>query len=376
MSVQQTKDGGYIAAGAPDGSENLYLVKVDSAGNMQWNMTCPGAASSVEQTSDGGYIVGGATNPFHSYPNDFLLMKTDSTGNLQWNKTYGGAGRSEAYSVEQTSDGGYILAGATDLFGATGYDMWLVKTDVAGNVEWNKTYGGTFGGGWAYSVQQTSDGGYIIAGQGFQLVKTDAAGNVEWDKTYGIYSDTAYSVQQTSDGGYIVAGQEFSFVADNSCFYVVKTDSSGNLQWNSTYGGTPGIAYSVQQTSDGGYVIAGAVSGSAWLVKTDSAGNVQWSESCGTKAGSGYADSVEQTSDGGYILAGAISPVPLNFHVPSPYYFWLEKIGAGNGEGSGAGGSSGIVILAVGGIVVVMGIIALIDISYRRKTGIAVGRYP
>jgi hypothetical protein len=244
-------------------------------------------ASSVQQTSDGGYILAGYTSSFGAGGDDIFLIKTDANGNVQWAKTYGGTGWDEASSVQQTSDGGYILAGYTSSFGAGGDDIFLIKTDANGNLQWAKTYGGT-SEDWAHSVQQTSDGGYIVAGTTWSfgagyydifLIKTDANGNIIWAKTYGGTSlDEAYSVQQTSDGGYIVAGRTWSFGVGGDIF-LIKTDANGNIQWAKTYGGIYGDnAYSVQQTSDGGYIVAGGTgsfgAGGAFLVKTDANGNI------------------------------------------------------------------------------------------------------
>jgi hypothetical protein len=233
---------------------------------------------SVQQTSDGGYILAG-------YDGSSYVVKTDSNGTMQWNKTYGSG---IAYSVYQTSDGGYILA----VYSYAGYNIELVKTDSSGTIEWQKTYGN----GIPCSVQQTSDGGYILAGShsgGFYVVKTDSSGTIEWQKTYG--NGTADYVYQTSDGGYILAGYDWV----NADVELVKTDSSGTVQWNKTYG--EGWGYSVQQTSDGGYILAGwsSVNSAAELVKTDSSGTIEWQKTYGN----GIPCSVQQTSDGGYILA-------------------------------------------------------------------------
>jgi len=240
-SVQQTSDGGYIVAGYTGsfgaGGGDIFLIKTDANGNIQWAKTYGGIgydyALSVQQTSDGGYIVAGGTYSFGaSWSYYFFLIKTDANGNIIWAKTYGGAGDDVASSVQQTSDGGYIVAGFTESFGAGG--AFLVKTDANGNIIWAKTYGGT---SYASSVQQTSDGGYIVAGwtssledlDDIILIKTDANGNIIWAKTYrGIGNDWAYSVQQTSDGGYIVAGRKGSFEEVGDIF-LIKTDADGNI---------------------------------------------------------------------------------------------------------------------------------------------------
>jgi hypothetical protein len=165
---------------------------------------------------------------------DALLIKTDANGNVQWAKTYGGANWDYATSVQQTSDGGYIVAGLTESFGSGG-DIFLIKTDANGNVQWAKTYFG----GWPESVRQTSDGGYILSGYIYIgpwpnydifLIKTYANGNVQWAKIYGgTYYDVASSVQQTSDGGYIVVGTTESFGVGSADILLIKTDANGNI---------------------------------------------------------------------------------------------------------------------------------------------------
>ena len=277
-SVQQTSDGGYIITGYTGG--DVWLVKTDAAGNEEWSKTFGGLDAdigfSVQQTSDGGYIVAGSTSSFGAGYSDLWLIKTDAAGNEEWSKTFGGTSYDEGRSVQQTSDGGYIVAGSTSSFGAGYSDLWLIKTDAAGNEEWSKTFGGT-GNDYGYSVQQTSDGGYIIVGKttsygaggaDLWLIKTDAAGNEEWSKTFGgSWGDTGYSVQQTSDGGYIIVGYTLSYDYD---LWVIKTDSEGNEEWNKILGGSyDDMGYSVQQTSDGGYIIAGTTDGYGWLIKLE-----------------------------------------------------------------------------------------------------------
>jgi len=296
-SVKQTYDGGYIVAGSTAsfgaGSSDIFLIKTDANGNIQWAKTYRGtyrdSAFSVQQTSDGGYIVAGETSSFGAGYPDAFLIKTDADGNIIWAKTYGGTSTDGATSVQQTSDGGYIVAAEILSFGAGSWDIFLIKTDAYGNVQWAKTYGGT-GADIPISVQQTSDGGYIVAGftdsfgageRDIFLIKTDANGNIIWAKTYGgTYWDYAFSVQQTSDGGYIVASSTLSFGTSND-FFLIKTDANGNIIWAKTYRRTGwDEVYSVQQTSDGGYILVGltysfgAGSEDIFLIKTDANGNI------------------------------------------------------------------------------------------------------
>jgi hypothetical protein len=302
-SAQQTSDGGYIMAGWTNssgwGGFNFLLIKTDANGNIQWAKAYGGMywdeAISVRQTSDGGYIVAGYTYSFGTGSQDVLLIKTDANGNVQWAKTYGRTIWDEVYpnSVQQTSDGGYIVAGYIFSYLTFQYNIFLIKTDANGNVQWAKTYRGPWGEE-AYFVQQTSDGGYIVtgltaSGAGYGdafLIKTDANGNVQWARTYGGTGyDYASSIQRTSDGGYIVAGYTESFGAVWGDAFLIKTDANGNVQWAKTYGGTHNDwASSVQQTSDGGYIVAtgtrsfGAGHYDFLLIKTDANGNIG---SCG-----------------------------------------------------------------------------------------------
>ena len=332
-SMQQTSDGGYIIAGTTTsygaGSFDFLLVKTDSNGNELWNKTfgTPNYdwANSVQQTSDGGYIIAGTTKSYGAGDNDFWLVKTDSNGNELWNNTLGSDRRDQANSVQQTSDGGYIIAGLTEILGSVGLipRFWLVKTDLEGNEQWNKT----FCGAWASSVQQTSDNGYIIVGLPRQVIKTDSNGNEQWNKTFG--AGVASSVQETSDGGYIITGSKKR--NDDGYDYdlwLAKIDSKGNEQWNKIFIETHlGAIVDVQQTSDGGYIIAGITKPNGfsdypdlWLEKTDSNGNEQWNKTF--DGADPHRLSVQQTSDGGYIIAGTTYQFSANGNK-----IWLIKVG-------------------------------------------------
>ena len=321
--VQQTLDGGYIIAGVTKsygaGGYDFWLIKTDKYGNEQWNKTFGGTgddcANWVQQTSDGGYIIVGWTESYGAMGRDPWLIKVDENGNEEWNKTFKGTYADEwANYVQQTSDGGFILAGIIGSY--TGIiDGWVIKTDAYGNEKWNKTFGGK---AWdeVFSVQQTSDGGYILAGYTFSyrrfrqswLIKTDENGNEVWNKAFGkFYAEGASSVQQTSDGGYVLTGEVRS---DNGDVLLIKTDANGYEQFRKKFGGIQeDFGSCVKQTSDG-YIIAGytgsygAGKKDAWLIKTDKYGNERWNKTFGGVADD-YFYSVQQTSDSGYIMVGS-----------------------------------------------------------------------
>ena len=341
-SLIQTSDGGYALAGGTFSPPWVFwLIKTDVTGNVQWSMTYgrDGGAvcRSVVQTRDGGYALAGDTYSYSSNSWDFWLVKTDSFGNMQWNMTYGGTLDEAAHSIVQTSDGGYALAGCTNSFGAGSSDFWLVKTDSTGNMQWSRTYGGT-NDDYAMSMVQTDDGNFTIGGYTYSfgagvadawLVKTYSDGNMQWNRTYGGTGfESTNSMVKTSDEGYALAG-----IADNVA-WLVKTYSDGNMQWNRTYGQTYRIdTGSLVQTKDGGYalVYSGEIVSSPddfSFVKTDAVGNMQWNATYGG-AGQDSPYSVVQTADGGYAIFG----ITDSFGTVGDYVFdfWLVKTNVESG---------------------------------------------
>ncbi len=327
MSVQLTSDGGYVITGIStsygSGGADVYLLKVNGNGNLQWSKAFGGTrndfAEDVQTTSDGGYIITGRTLNFGVIRSTIsvYLLKIDNTGNLQWSNTYGYTGSDHGYSVQETTDGGYIIAGLTQRSG-TGDDVFLIKTFNNGNLDWSKQFHNPNGGiEHGYSLQQTTDGGYIIAGltapnHDVYLLKTDNNGNLEWTRTFGgTGRDIANSVQQTTDGGFIITGETSSFGAGGQDVYLLRTDANGDLLWSKTFGGSErDIGYYVRQTNDGGYIIAGVTASfgvdfwDAYLIKTDGNGNLEWSKTFGGVSVD-IGRSVQQTQDGGYIVTGA-----------------------------------------------------------------------
>ena len=336
-SVLETADGGFILAGWTfsygAGDEDFWLVKTDATGTPMWNKTFGGnysdMATSLIKTADGGYAFAGQTQTYsqNTFFFDFWLIKTDASGQHEWNQSIGGIVWQMATSLIQTTDGGYALAGHTTSYGAgigETADFWLVKTNASGQHEWNVTYGG-MGWDWAYSLIQTADGGYALAGstesygvgeQDAWLVKTDASGQHEWNQTFGgSYFDEAASVIQTMDGGFVLAGTTESFGAGNGDFWLIKTDTNGQEEWNQTFGGSyDEMVWAVIQTDDGGFILAGDTisfgtwgpSPDIWLVKTDTNGQHEWNQTFGGALDEGLESTrpMTQTTDGGLILVG------------------------------------------------------------------------
>ena len=302
-SIQQTTDGGYIVTGTASsidgdvaGNElgSLWVVKLNSTGNIEWQKSIGGAGTglAVQQTTDGGYIVAGLSE-YHDGDvtgnhgsTDCLIVKLTSAGNIEWQKSFGGSKVESVFAIQQTTDGGYILAGNSnsndgDVTGHHGIyaDYWVVKLNSTGNIEWQKCLGGS-NVDLAYAIKQTADGGYIVAGfsastdgdvtgnhgsSDYWVVKLTSTGNIIWQKSLGgSGNDDAYAVQQTADGGYIVAGISASKDGDaignteSGDYWVVKLNSTGTIEWQKSLGGSSvEQPYAIQQTNDGGYIIAG-----------------------------------------------------------------------------------------------------------------------
>jgi len=269
-------------------------------GGYNWESGCD-----IQITTDGGYIIVGHTESFGAGKDDVWLIKIDSNGNKLWSKTYGTELNEWGNSLQQTDDGGFIITGLTGNILAGDFGIWLLKTDAQGNIKWDKTFLKNDGIG--NCVQQTTDGGYIITGyvdSNACLIKTDSDGNELWNKTFGISSvlDIGSSVRQTNDDGYIVVGSTRSYGSSNMDVWLIKIDSNGKELWNKTFGGNDAdMGHSVEQTNDGGYIISGTTESfsagydDVWLIKTDIDGKELWNKTFGS---AGYSDNIGDAGDG------------------------------------------------------------------------------
>jgi hypothetical protein len=256
---------------------------------------------------------------------DIYLVRTDAGGELLWERTYGGPRSEYGWAMAPTTDGGYVLVGQSNSFGEGAEDGYLVKVDAQGEEIWSQTFGGPEEDR-LFSVDQGSEGGFVLTGttrsfgegdrgnRDAYVVKTDDAGEVVWTQVFGeALDDVGHAVRQTGDGGYIVTGYSRSFDAQNYDTWLIKTDEAGGLSWQTFYGG-PGDDRAIygEQTADGGYIFTGytrnfgAVSWDVFLVRTDPSGEVIWHSTFGdTAEDTGYT--VKQTADGGFILTGETS---------------------------------------------------------------------
>ena len=281
------------------GLSDIYLVKTDYLGNPLWTKQYGGDSTDfgydMQLTSDGGFIIVGTTT-INKISKDVYLVKTDSSGTVEWEKTFGGTGSEDGQTVCQTLDKGYIICGTTNSIGNGYTDMYLIKTDSLGNLEWEKAFGGS-GGESGFAARQTADSGYIIIGStgsfgvgysSIYVVRTNSLGDSLWTNTYGgNRADFGYSVEVTADGGFIFVGATASFGNGESDAYLVKTDPLGNFEWDYTYGGAnDDRGYSVKELTSGNFVLTGKTESfssniEAYLIMTNPIGVPMWSSNFG-----------------------------------------------------------------------------------------------
>jgi hypothetical protein len=361
--IQTTDDGGSIVIGITlsnngdvsgnHGGNDFWVVRLNSLGTILWQKTLGGSNHDrgfyVQQTNDDGFIVVGYTESNNGDVSgnhgdkDIWVVKLNGSGVIQWQKTLGGSNWEDAWCVRQTTDNGFIVAGRSnsldgDVVGNHGaMDFWVVKLTETGNIEWQKSLGGSLDD-IPYSIKQTLDGGYIVAGTtrsndgdvtGFHgstdywVVKIDDTGEIEWQKALGTTSlDRANDVFQTNDGGYFVVGEASANNGDVTGhhggydFWGVKLDSQGAIEWQKALGGSnEEYAKSALQTNDGGFVIAGSTLSSNgdvvgndggvdfWVVKLSTDGLLKWQKTLGGTQGD-WGNSIQQTPDNGFIVAG------------------------------------------------------------------------
>ncbi len=351
----RTSDGGFLVSGSTDSyrdeAGDAWLLKITAKGAIVWQKSYGGAGNEyiidVKETPDGGIIAAGWTASFGAGGHDFWLLRLDGAGNIEWEKTYGGAGTEQAWSVDLTRDGGFIVAGGTTSFGAGATDCWLLKLDAGGNIEWQKSYGGAAddGGGGDYNelvvrVLEDLDGNYVVATETFSfgagdsdiwLFKVDGAGDIIWQKSYGGFdSDSLWSFQEASTGGYIVPGVSVSFSPDGSGdLWVLRLDKNGDILWQRLYG-VPGYwdeAISMGATSDGGSLIGGYTEeGNAdwdlFLLRLDAAGNAVWQRRYEYRWD--WPNAMVELPDGGFFVVGVAWPNDQGL----PEDLWVLKLAA------------------------------------------------
>jgi hypothetical protein len=402
FSLKRTTDNGFILAGSSasdisgdktentNGYDDYWIVKTDANGSVQWQNTIGGNEDdilfSIDNLIDGGYILGGESfsdstgdktdSCWSQFASDFWLVKTDSAGNVLWDKTIGGTGTDYLYSVSETTDNGFILGGWSNssLSGDKtensngGDDFWIVKTDSSGNIQWQNTIGGS-AREYLKTIEQTTDGGYIIGGvslsgisgdktegnigmEDYWIVKIDSIGNIQWQNTIGgTNEEELYSVGQTVDGGFLIAGASRSGISgdktesNNGNFdcWLIKTDSSGTIEWQQTIGGSDfDLLSAVKETNDGGYLLGGSsfsnISGDKtenskgafdyWVIKIDSIGNILWQKTIG---GNDYDIllCIEQLNDGSLILGGYSKSIVSGDKTETCFGdedFWIVKL--------------------------------------------------
>ncbi|MFI5171107.1 MAG: T9SS type A sorting domain-containing protein [Chitinophagales bacterium] len=374
QSSQQTSDGGYILGGYSNsngggdkselsmGAYDYWVVKLTAAGIVEWQNTIGGGADDylfcIRQTTDGGYILAGYSASGITGDKtealigstDYWVIKLNSAGAIEWQNTIGGNNYDYLISIEQTTDGGYILGGhsLSSIYGDKtefsngGTDYWIIKLSSLGAIEWQNDIGGT-GNDYLYAIHQTTDGGYILGGYSnsptlfdkteaslsydYWVVKLNSIGNIEWQNTIGgDVFDQLYDIQQTADGGYILGGSSNSNLSGDKTeasfglydYWIIKLTAAGIIEWQNSIGGSgDDLMRSIQQTSDGGYILGGnsnsGISGDKteaaigiydyWVIRLNSTGSIVWQNTIGG-AGDDNLRSVIQNDADAYLLAG------------------------------------------------------------------------
>lgn len=329
ISVALTRDGGFAVVGytssAGSGGEDAYLVRVGPAGRVLWEKSFGGAGDdngwAIHQTGDGGFVLAGFTKSRGAGGFDCYLVKTDASGKEQWSATYGGESDDRCWSLGATSDGGFVLVGETQSLGKGAEDCYLVKTDALGKEVWSRVYGGEKSDR-CFSIALVDDGGFMLAGQTHSfgagdrdvyVVRTDAAGRLEWSRTYGgSASDVGHFVTATAAGSYVVTGYTTSFAERGDDPFLVKLDATGKTIWERVVP-VAGLTHTLSgvETPEGGLLLAGfrvsekQDSNSALLVSVDKEARLEWiKELFPTGSGRSLGYGVRSTPGGGWVVTG------------------------------------------------------------------------
>lgn len=315
---------GYILGGRTEsygaGDADLYVIRTDRLGDTLWTRTYGGPqdenGSAIQVTLD-GFLLMGHTGSFGAGSYDLWLLKMNAFGDTQWSRLYGGAQREEHGWLLRLESGELVFSATTQSYGAGDDDMWVVKTDAGGNQLWAKTYGGT-GHDYARGLLMTSDGGFLLCGStesygagqsDFWALKLDASGDTQWTRTYGgPMEDHGWGGREVADG-YMLTGMTMSSGAGSFDLWLIKTDASGNMLWSKTYGGQYyELGCTGNVCSDGNYILCGTcdytgADAAVWLIKINPAGEILWDHKYGgSQVDNGFF--AQQTSDGGFCIAG------------------------------------------------------------------------
>jgi hypothetical protein len=336
--VRETTDGGYVILGKTysfgAGEDDIWLLKVNAEGDTVWTRTYGGEdyeyGACLQVTKDGGFVIVGSTGSFGAGGGDIWLLKTDQYGDTLWSKLYGGDLYEHGCYVSEIEDSGYLIVGGTSSFGAGIYDIWVIRTDAAGDTVWTRTHGGEEED-WCFSANKTSDGIYVILAQLYSfgyyfLVRVYTDGEIERLEEY-----PAWRARYVT-GDYVLTGCDYKSGAEPPYLWISKSDWYGWEEWHTLYGGENWEeGYCIETTDDGCYIVTGEKdyiddSGSdLWLLKINTWGDTLWTRTYSSRdINCGYF--VQQTSDGGYIVLGE-----TKFLDNGSYDFWLIKTDA-NGD--------------------------------------------
>lgn len=357
--VQQLNDGGYIIVGTTTsfgaGGRDIYLIRTDEFGDTLWTKTYGGTnddeAFSIQTTIDSGFIITGYTSSYGFGNMDVYLLKINQNGDTIWTKTFGGNQNDLGFCIEITDDNGFVIVGETASFGSHNSSGYLIRTNANGDTLWTKNIG-TRDYNNIKSISRNTDNSYIITGSAknigmnwdIYLAKLDDSGNLLWQKYFGgTGNDYGFSVLQTNDYGFILTGSYIN-TSGNSDIIVIKTDSNGDTIWTKLYGGSgDDLGFSIKQTSDNGYIIAGVTesslkidnkfwmsfinqnilindenlkwnNGNIFVIKINISGDTLWTSKYGG-SGDDWANYICETSDGGYIIIGTSKSFGSNCQV-------------------------------------------------------------